>query len=381
MNSSKNIKCFLVPLVLSIIILCSSGALAAFNSVGKASDYIAKKFNEMPQLKGKKMVIVGFRGLTSGDELSPILEDEMTVSFVKLMPGQIATRSRLNEIVSELRDSHSDIFDSANRKRIGRLSSADIIITGTHRIEKRNVIISVQAIDIETGLTIAYEKTELKYKDAPFRIDEAPAKGQIASYKPKSYSDTEELPMYNILVEVVVGFKGDSAAANSATSPEERAYDRQQAREQKLDGTHDEDVGIDVSNYFYFSKYAGLGLGLEIVQEWVYKYDYDDTSSPLGAQSNYIFLPYVSLSLRYTKHLSIFGAYAVGDTASDWRVGAKLVGDNIALGIAWRWGKLANLKRLKPKSNEYVPMYDNYIDYKTFEITIGYQIDVFNFLY
>ncbi|MDR2709214.1 MAG: hypothetical protein LBC07_04500 [Elusimicrobiota bacterium] len=155
-------KYFLFVFLTLAIFFCTKNSQAAFSSVQQAADTIAKSFAANPHLANKKIVVIGFSGLPNSKIFSQIIESELTTSFIKVMPGKIAARIYINEILEELQFSNTDIFSEESRKRIGLLSSADVIVSGNYRLGKDNLSLTVQAIDLETGIAFASKKVEIK---------------------------------------------------------------------------------------------------------------------------------------------------------------------------------------------------------------------------
>lgn len=137
---------------------------AEYKSVNLATKDIAEEFSRISNLKGKKIVVVGFyNSLRTKDAFDGLFEDELQSDLIKKLPGQLIARNHMETILSELKLSMQDVFDDKNRKTLGKLLSADIIISGSYRFENEKVIVNVSAFDVETGLALWAQRVEIRW--------------------------------------------------------------------------------------------------------------------------------------------------------------------------------------------------------------------------
>jgi TolB-like protein len=336
----------------------------------EAADKIAKDFATKKDLKNKRIVVIGFKGLSNSDALSPIIESELTTSFIKIMPGKIVARIYMDEILQELQFSNTDIFSEENRKQIGLLSSAEVIVSGTYRLEKSKVALTVQAIDIETGIALASTKVEIKKYAVP--INNEPTIKPV-KIKPIKSVEPVELPVFDLGSDFTFYL---------------------------IDKFPDVAVGGDISTNYYFSKYFGVGLGLEILQVYA---DYDEELitrkfmqaakiSRWSARTKTTFaLPYLSLLIRYKKEITLIFSGVVGEHVGNWRVGAKYDYKNIVCGLALSGGHIAGKvidegnpnqdPELLPPGNKIYAKIRHDVSYQILEFTIGYRIPILSKLW
>jgi hypothetical protein len=107
------------------------------------------------------------------------------------MPNRIVARNETDKVLQELKVSNTDIFDAETRKEFGKLASADVIITGTYRVENNGLVINIQAIDIETGTGFVSHKVDIRKSAVPDNIwaqltnEKATSKQTSTKAKPK----------------------------------------------------------------------------------------------------------------------------------------------------------------------------------------------------
>jgi TolB-like protein len=155
-------KNFLI--IIGLILFACNVYAADYSDISIAMDDIAKQMSATSELKGKKIAVIGFHNAVDGrsDKVSNIIGDELENSLIKNSIWQVIARNQTDTILKELKTTSADIFSGANRKRFGKLASADVIVTGTYRVDNKMISINVQAIDIETGVALAAQKINLK---------------------------------------------------------------------------------------------------------------------------------------------------------------------------------------------------------------------------
>jgi TolB-like protein len=319
----------------------------------EAADKVAKDFATKKDLKNKKIVVIGFRGLfnSNSEVFSQIIESELTTSFINAIPQKIVARIYMDEILEELQFSNTDIFNEENRKQIGLLSSADIIVSGTYRFEKNNLSLTVQAIDLETGIALASTKVEIKKSGVPINPDiiEIPDNNNYSAPAPKrSSKNSTRLPVIDI--EADIAYYGQPK------------------------------VSYNLSTNFYFSKYMGVGIG-GVVFDMELSYAYYDESeeyrSPLYTKNSIdqtFYMPYLSLVLRWRKSLTFTYSHALGEYVGTWRMNLKYDMRNVIFGIGLTQGNIPPTTVYVDSIDRHVPVEEEF--YSLWEVIIGYRLPI-----
>ena len=114
--------------------------------------------------KNSKMAVVGFLESTSRVRypLSSVLEDDLSGFLIEKAPGRVIAKNHIDTVLRELKISRDDIFDTRNRKQFGRLASADLIISGNYWINRREVVIVVNVVNIENGLALFSNRVRIR---------------------------------------------------------------------------------------------------------------------------------------------------------------------------------------------------------------------------
>ena len=143
-------------LVCSLLVGMSLPATAAkFSSLEDALGRSAAKIAadaHIPQ--NSKMAVVGFSDSVSKARwgISNIIEDDLTSFLIEKMPGRVIAKSHIDTVLKELKITRDDIFDSKNRKQFGKIASADILVSGNYWVNRQEVFIVINVVNIENGL-------------------------------------------------------------------------------------------------------------------------------------------------------------------------------------------------------------------------------------
>lgn len=152
-----------------IFLLCLTCFMPAFGAKFQTleealSDTAVKiaKDTHIPQQA--KIAVVGFMESTTRGRysLSSVLEDDLSGFLIEKMPGRVIAKNHIDTILRELKISRDDIFDTRNRKQFGRLASADLIISGNYWINRREVVIVINVVNIENGLAFFSHRVRLR---------------------------------------------------------------------------------------------------------------------------------------------------------------------------------------------------------------------------
>ena len=152
-----------------VFLLCLTGFVPAygakFQTLDEALTETATKIAQNSFIpKNTKIAVVGFLESTSRFRypLSSVLEDDLSGFLIEKMPGRVIAKNHIETVLRELKITRDDIFDTRNRKQFGRLASADLIVSGNYWINRREVIIVVNVVNIESGLAFFSHRVRIR---------------------------------------------------------------------------------------------------------------------------------------------------------------------------------------------------------------------------
>jgi len=152
-------------LIFAVITLSFQFAYAKNVTLEEGFAQIANEISTNPNIsKNATMAVIGFQESTRKQRLflSSIIEEDLTVYLIEKRPGKVIAKNHIDTVLGELKLTRDDIFDGKNRKQFGKLVSADLLVSGTYYINKKDLIVNVTVIDIENGL--AYYSKSIKIK-------------------------------------------------------------------------------------------------------------------------------------------------------------------------------------------------------------------------
>ncbi len=119
----------------------------------------------LPKLKGIKgklaMTTFSSSGISFPSEAVRILENHIMVTLAK--DGfQIVDRSVLDQVVAEQNLQQSALFNASTASKIGKLTGASFLLTGSVERTPTRVIFSVRVVDVTTGVFVAQSESSLK---------------------------------------------------------------------------------------------------------------------------------------------------------------------------------------------------------------------------
>ena len=122
----------------------------------KLDDLITSLVSETKEKSIRKIAVFNFIDITSKQRflLSDILEEDLTTKIIQTKKFDVIVKSRISEILKELKFGYEGFVEPEKRKQFGKLSQADAILTGTYREKGKKVLINAQLINVETGEAI-----------------------------------------------------------------------------------------------------------------------------------------------------------------------------------------------------------------------------------
>lgn len=114
-------------------------------------------------IKGEKVKIgiLEFQSLNEEakkDSLGKIISEILTTSFVNSQSFKIIEREQLQKVLKEFKLSQSGIIDTSYAKKIGKITGADAIITGSVIKIGSSLRLDARIIDVESGIILTAEK-------------------------------------------------------------------------------------------------------------------------------------------------------------------------------------------------------------------------------
>lgn len=107
------------------------------------------------------LAVVAFKSLTPDPQtnwLQEGLADVLVAQLQQIPQLDITTRSKVSEILKELGFAHTAYVDPATAPQLGKLVAADYILTGSYQVEKGQILLIPQLIEVETG-KVVYSET------------------------------------------------------------------------------------------------------------------------------------------------------------------------------------------------------------------------------
>lgn len=142
-------------LVIGLLTFAVSTGPAAAQPLSVALENVAARLGQFPALKAKKLAVGDFP-LTDGrpTELGVHVAAELGVALTgkSVAVGyEVVARSKLCEVIRENKLWVNDQFDPALHKKLGRLTQADVLATGSITELGREMRVFVRFIDTETS--------------------------------------------------------------------------------------------------------------------------------------------------------------------------------------------------------------------------------------
>jgi TolB-like protein len=125
---------------------------------------LASGLAEDIQASGKKTIaVVDFTDLQGNPtELGRYLAEELSVAMARTHKGfEVIDRAHLKAILTEHKLTASGLIDPATAKKLGQISGADVLLTGTMTPFSESVRIAVKALATDTARIIGADTAEL----------------------------------------------------------------------------------------------------------------------------------------------------------------------------------------------------------------------------
>jgi TolB-like protein len=154
LNASRILPVFMILTTVSSLVRGQQTELRTLAS-GLAEDI---------QASGKKTIaVVDFTDLQGNPtELGRYLAEELSVAMARTHKGfEVIDRAHLKAILTEHKLAASGLIDPATAKRLGQISGADVLLTGTMTPFSESVRVAVKALATDTARIIGADTTEL----------------------------------------------------------------------------------------------------------------------------------------------------------------------------------------------------------------------------
>lgn len=152
-------------LLLSTVFLSPAAQAAKHFTLDEGLAEAAEKIGGSTQVSGKSnLAVVGFVESTTRSRLplSSVLEDDLTSFLTEKRPGHVVAKNNIDTVLRELQITRDDLFDSRHRKQFGKLASADLLVSGNYWLNRRDVVINITVIDIESGLALLSHRVKIR---------------------------------------------------------------------------------------------------------------------------------------------------------------------------------------------------------------------------
>ncbi|MEO6316784.1 MAG: FlgO family outer membrane protein [Chitinophagaceae bacterium] len=146
--------------------LCNSSSFAQnqFDSqVKRLSDTLVKRLLKTGK---KRVTVANFLDLQgNATELGKYIAEVFSVELSN-SDLEVVDRSRLKDLLNELKLTEDKLTNPANALKLGEMAGVEFIITGTTTPLDNEIDISVKALDIQKGISIAGQRASIKRTDA-----------------------------------------------------------------------------------------------------------------------------------------------------------------------------------------------------------------------
>jgi TolB-like protein len=154
MNASRLIPTFMILTAVGLPVQCQQAEFRTLAS-GLAGDI---------QASGKKTIaVVDFTDLQGNPtELGRYLAEELSVAMARTHKGfEVIDRAHLKALLAEHRLAASGLIDPATAKKLGQISGADVLLTGTMTPFSESVRVAVKALATDTARILAADTADL----------------------------------------------------------------------------------------------------------------------------------------------------------------------------------------------------------------------------
>lgn len=155
---------YCTSLIILLFLSLSSLAQSQFDTkIQTMSDTLANRLNRT----GKNRVMVASFVDLQGNitELGRYIAETFSTQLSN-SSLEVVDRSRLNDLVKELKLSEDKVTVPENAVKLGKLSGVEYIITGTITVLDQTMDITIKALDIQRGISIAGQKFSMERTDA-----------------------------------------------------------------------------------------------------------------------------------------------------------------------------------------------------------------------
>lgn len=160
MNKQNVANCLTNPfivLVAFVIVGCGTMATRVTSRADRDSDnpvdsIVREIVASKEKIKTKSIAVIEFTDV-NGD-LTPegrLLTERLTTQLATTKEFSVIERSRLKEVIKELKLSLSGVIDPQTVKQVGKILGADAVLTGTLTIIGNKIEINARLVDVETG--------------------------------------------------------------------------------------------------------------------------------------------------------------------------------------------------------------------------------------
>ncbi|MBI3825978.1 MAG: DUF4384 domain-containing protein [Candidatus Rokubacteria bacterium] len=157
------------PLALLLLAILTP-AVAGAQTMSAALARVSSRLDGIAEVKGKKVGVTAFP-MSAGhvSEFGAYLADQIDVLLAGKAPSggfEVISRGALCQVIRENRLWVDDRFDPSLARKLGRLSPADLLVTGQVTPLARELSVSVRMLDTETARVLWAETLTIPLDDA-----------------------------------------------------------------------------------------------------------------------------------------------------------------------------------------------------------------------
>lgn len=132
-------------------------------SAQSIDDMCSKLYSSLKEKKDVKLAILDFSPINSKADEAKIIRERITTSFAENFKVTVVERALLEKVLSEIKLQTTGIINEKEITRIGEMTGADYVITGSvNNIKNNRVEINSRIIEIKTGKIISAAKASVE---------------------------------------------------------------------------------------------------------------------------------------------------------------------------------------------------------------------------
>jgi TolB-like protein len=174
--------------ILALLCAAAPGRADGFSALGKELSKAARKSGM------QRVVVLPFSpGDSSSAKDGWVVAEKLTTQVVRSGEVRAVERSLLSNLLEEQRLGRTGMLDQSTLKKLGRVSTAEGVITGSFVTLGREIAIQARLIDVETGIIVAASERRVE-KDWFENLEAAQAKPPLWVAAPEFMVEAPAFP-------------------------------------------------------------------------------------------------------------------------------------------------------------------------------------------